>query len=96
MRPTEAQSAAKLSQESGFTAFLKLSYDAKLEEIVSPHRIVRGLDVDAVARVFRRQRAGRVVEDGIAVDVEDRFVVISRYSSVSCGNLSTNGTMVSP
>ena len=24
------------------------------------------------------------------------FVVISRYSSVSCGNLSTNGTMVSP
>ena len=31
--------------------------------------------MDAVARVFRRQRAGRVVEDGIAVDVEDRFVV---------------------
>ena len=31
--------------------------------------------MDAVAGVFRRQRAGRVVEDGIAVDVEDRFVV---------------------
>ena len=54
---------------------MKLFHDAKLEEIVSPHRIVRGLDVDAVARVFRHQRAGRVVEDGIAVDVEDRFVV---------------------
>lgn len=75
MRPTEAQSAARLSQKSGFAAFLKLLHHAKLEEIVSPHRIVRGLDVDAVAGVFRRQRAGRVVEDGIAVDVEDRFVV---------------------
>ena len=31
--------------------------------------------MDAVAGVFRRQRAGRVVEDGIAVDIEDRFVV---------------------
>ena len=67
MRPTAAQSAAKLSQESSFTAFLKLSYDAKLEEIVSPHRIVRGLDVDAVKTVAQGVRAYHNEENALLI-----------------------------
>ena len=62
-------------KESGEAAFFELSNDAELEEVVPPHRVVGGLDVDAVAGVFRCQRTGVVVKDWIAVDVEDRLVV---------------------
>ena len=52
-----------------------LLHHAELIEIVAPHRIVGGLDMHAVAGVFRRQRAGIVVKDAVAVDEEDRFAV---------------------
>jgi len=46
---------------------LKLSYDAKLEEIVSPHRIVRGLDVDAVKTVAQGVRAYHNEENALLI-----------------------------
>ena len=72
---------------------MKLLHHAKLEEIVSPHRIVRGLDVDAVRIVSNGVRLFRERTHGSLLIITHSTRILEALS-VDAAHVMENGVIV--